>query len=324
MAIPVLPLPAVAGLLLVVQLCGAPFAAAQMATLPLVLCGDRFDIGQAARQITVQAAQVLGFAVGGVAVAVIGPHKALAVNAATYFVSALLVRFGVRRRSAPASDEHMDRIGHFRRVVAGARVIWGDRRLRAIVALAWLAGFVVVPEGLAAVYAAEINAETVAVGVLLAAHPLGLVIGGLVVGRLVRPATRLRLMSLLAVAATLPLIPFAFHPPLPLAVVLLTAAGFCGAYQITASTTFVRLVPDSGRGQAFGLARSGLIASQGLGIVGGGALAQWLHSAAVAITVAGCAGLVVGLMVAYGWHRAASVSSSLVPPAITNPDREKG
>lgn len=319
MAVPAVPVPALAAVLVLVQLCGAPFAAAQMATLPLVLVGDRFDVGQAARQITVQAAQMIGFAVGGALVALLGTRRALAADAVTFLASALLVRLGVRWRATPAGTPGAA-TGHFRRIAAGARVIWRDPQLRAIVGLAWLAGFVVVPEGLAAVYAAEIGAGPATVGVLLAAHPLGLVVGALLIGRLVRPAWRLRLLSVLAVGAMVPLVPFAARPGVAVAVPLLMASGFCGAYQITASTAFVRLVPDAGRGQAFGLARSGLIASQGLGIVGGGALAEGVDSAATAITVAGCAGLVVGALIAYAWHRA--ISS--VPRSITNPDRESG
>ena len=43
------------------------------------------------------------------------------------------------------------------RLAAGARTIWRDPRLSTLVGLAWLAGFVIVPEGLAVPYAAEIG-----------------------------------------------------------------------------------------------------------------------------------------------------------------------
>lgn len=188
------------------------------------------------------------------------------------------------------------------RLADGAYLIMRDGRLRSLVALVWLAGFVVVPEGLAAPYAAEIGAGTVAVGLLLAAHPAGLVLGGFAV-RWLSPARRLALLAPLAVGALVPLLGFAFRPGLVVALVLLLASGACGAYQITASATFMRAVPDAHRGQAFGLAGSGLIAVQGLGVALGGLLAQALGSPAVAIALAGAAGLPAGLLAAAAWHR---------------------
>jgi len=86
MAVPAVPLVVVAGLLVVAQLCNAPFKAAQAATLPVVLSGDRYVVGQTVRQVTGQSAQLLGFAAGGVLVAMIGPHRALAVDAVTFCI----------------------------------------------------------------------------------------------------------------------------------------------------------------------------------------------------------------------------------------------
>lgn len=322
MALPGVPLVVLAGLLVLVQLFAAPFAAAQIATLPLALEGDRFDVAQATRQITVQVAQGLGFAAGGALVAWIGVHRSLAIDAATFAVSALLIRAGVvRRPSATATigaDLASDAQGYWRRIAAGARVIWSQPALRIIVGLAWLAGFVVVPEGLAAVYAGQLRLGAAAVGILLAAHPAGLVIGAVLVGRVLSPVWRRRLMAPLAVAALLPLLVFVAEPGLIPAAVLLVLSGACGSYQITASTTFVRLVPDSGRGQAFGLAGSGLIAVQGIGVVGGGALAQALNSAADAIAIAGVVGLVAGLVLATRW-RALNKMSTDDGPAGASP-----
>src|SRR5262249_60409977 len=45
MAIPAMPLGLLAALLVAAQLCNSPFAAAQAATLPTVLDGDRYVIG---------------------------------------------------------------------------------------------------------------------------------------------------------------------------------------------------------------------------------------------------------------------------------------
>lgn len=300
MAVPAVPLVVVAGLLVVAQLCNAPFKAAQAATLPVVLSGDRYVVGQTVRQVTGQSAQLLGFAAGGVLVAMIGPHRALAVDAVTFALSALLLSGGVVARASVAAAGGT--IGYWDRLTQGVHIVWGDRRLRSLVGLAWLAGFVIVPEGLAVPYAADIGGGSITAGVLLGAHPAGLALGALVVGRFVGPVRRLRLVGPLAVGAIVPLLAFGAEPDLPAAALLLMVSGACGAYQVVAGATFVRLVPGYARGQAFGLAGSGLIAVQGVGLVFGGLSAQALGSPGTAIMLAAAAGLLVGIPAAASWR----------------------
>lgn len=301
MLIPGLPVGALAVLLVAVQMFAAPFAAAQAATLPLALRGSQYVTGQAVRQMTVQIGQLAGFAVGGTIVAVIGTTDALALDAITFLLSAALIRFGVTPRQAPASSLPQAS-SHLGRLAVGARVVWANPRLRSLVGLAWLAGFVALPAGLAIPYAAQVGAGPLAVGLLLAAHPAGLVVGAFAI-RWLAPARQRRLMAPLAVGAIVPLLPFVARPTVAVAVGLLVLSGMCGAYQIVASTTFMRLVPDAHRGQAFGLAGSGLIAVQGIGVLVGGLLAQAMGSAAVVITLGGSAGVLVGLAIAVEWQR---------------------
>jgi predicted MFS family arabinose efflux permease len=304
MAVPGMPIAVIAVLLVAARLANSPFASAQAATLPLVLSGDRYVIGQTIRQITVQTAQLVGFAGGGGVVALLGTSQALAVDSATFLISAILIGLGVRHRPAPQHSSEDGTFSMLRQLHAGAKIIWQDRRLRTLIGLAWLAGFGVVPEGLAVPYAAEIGAGTLAVGLLLAAHPAGIVIGAFVLGRAVGPEHRQQMIGPLAVLALLPLIGFVFRPELHTAIGLLMLSGVCTAYQVTASATFISLVPDSGRGQAFGLAGSGLIAAQGLGLVAGSVLVTIFGSAATTIATAGAAGTLVALPVAAAWSKA--------------------
>jgi predicted MFS family arabinose efflux permease len=305
MAVPGIPIAVIAVLLVAARLCNAPFAAAQAATLPAVLDDDRYVVGQTVRQITNQTAQLAGFAGGGAVVAVLGTSQALAADALTFLLSGLLIWFGVRARPAPEHDGEAPR-SVLQQLGAGARIIWRDRRLRSLVGLAWLAGFVIVPEGLAAPYADEIGSGTVSVGLLLAAHPAGIVIGAFVLGRWVSPQTRRQLIGVLAVLAVLPLVGFALQPGLPATMGLLMFSGACAAYQVTASATFMRLVPDSGRGQAFGLAGSGLIAVQGVGLVLGGLLVSVIGSVSMTVALVGAAGTLVAIPAAAAWQRARS------------------
>jgi predicted MFS family arabinose efflux permease len=304
MALPAVPLPLVAVLLVVAQLLNSPFNAAQAATLPAVLDGERYVLGQSLRQATNQAGQLVGFAVGGVVIALIGPSRGLAVDAVSFLLSSAIIFWGVRSRPAQGPTPDAEASTAMRRLAAGARIIWRDDRLRALVTLAWLAGFVIVPEGLAVPYAAELGDGPRAAGFLLAAHPAGIVLGAFVLSRFVAPSVRLRLTGLLAVGAIVPLIGYAWHPPLGVTMALLVASGFCAAYQVTASATFMRLVPDESRGQAFGLAGSGLIAVQGIGLVGGGLLVLWLRSAGLTVAVVAAAGLLCAVPAAAAWRRA--------------------
>jgi predicted MFS family arabinose efflux permease len=303
LAIPGIPLPVLAVVLVVVQLANAPFTAAQAAVLPSVLRGDQYVLGQSLLKMTNQIGQLAGFAAGGVVIAAIGPGRGLALDAVTFLISAVVLRLGVRAR--PAAGVHDERTSTMKRLSAGARTIWHDPRLRSLVGLAWLAGFVIVPEGLAVPYAAEIGGGATTAGLLLAAHPAGIVLGVYLLGRWVRPEVRLRLVGVLALGAIAPLSAFWFRPSLPFAAGLLVLSGMCAAYQVTAGTTFMRLVPDTERGQAFGLAGSGLIAVQGIGLIAGGLLVGVLHSPATTVSVIALAGLVVAVPATRAWRHVA-------------------
>lgn len=298
MALPGAPLPLLAVLLVLVQLADAPFAAAQGATLPHVLPGERFERGQRALLITHQAGLLAGFAVGGLLVAWVGTHTALAVDAATFLLSAGLIRAGVRAR--PVSGAVTRKMAL--QVRAGTRLIWADRRLRSLVGLAWLAGFAVVPEGLAVPFAAEVGVGVAAVGWLLAADPAGMVVGAWLLGKL-STERRLRLLGPLAIGTIVPLACYLLAPSLTFALVLLAISGACSAYQVTAGATFVQLVPDHQRGQALGLARSGLVAAQGLGVAAGGLLAELLDGPTTAVAAAGLVGFVFSVNAAVAWAR---------------------
>jgi len=78
MALPSLPVPVLAGLLVLVVLVGTPCKAAATALAVDILAVEDYPVGLGLRAATVQAAQLAGFAVGGVAVAAIGARSALA------------------------------------------------------------------------------------------------------------------------------------------------------------------------------------------------------------------------------------------------------
>jgi MFS family permease len=289
MAVPWLPLAALAGLLFVVVLLESPFLSARAALLADVLPDDRYVLASALGQLLIQGSQVLGFAVGGALVLALGPRTALLVDAATFLCAAGMVARFVGARPAPAS-RHAS--GAWRRIREGAVVVFGDAWLRRLVLLAWLSAFWVVPEGLAAPYT---GGSATAVGLMLAAQPTGAVCGGLVLSRLVWPATRLRLMVPLAAVSCLPLAAFAAPIPLAAALGLLVLSGVGTAYNLPANAAFMQSLPPERRAQAFGLAGSGIVALQGLAIVLAGAIADTVGPGLV-IGAAGALGLASALL----------------------------
>lgn len=285
-----------------VVLLSAPFSAARAALLPEVLEGDRYVVGSALQNMTNQAVQMLGFAAGGAMIATMGPYRALALDAATFLGSALILVTGVRRRPAASCDGPRPSMWTMTR--AGARLVFGDRKLRTLVLFAWLCGFYILPEGLAAPYAAQLYTGTLPVpvitGLLMAAMPLGTVVGAFVFGRFVSPARRLRMMGWLAMLSCLPLVVTALRPPLAVVLAAWVLSGIGGAYQLAANAAFVQRVPAERRGQAFGLVQSGLMAVQGAGILLGGLAAERLGPEPV-IALAGVMGVTCAAVLALIW-----------------------
>jgi MFS family permease len=307
MALPVLPLPVLMGLVFVLTLAGSPFKAAQQALLPTVLQGDLYVTGLALRTVTNQSAQLAGFLGGGALLVVLDPYVALGLNAATFLVAAAVVALGVRRRPAARAAESAD--GEEVRGTAGvARLIWRDRQLRWLTTVSWLVGLFVVPEGLAAPYAASLGAGTLAIGVLLAADPVGSVVGAWLITRL-PDRIRVSLITPLAIAAGIPLVVCVVRPSLVASVVLWAVSGACStAYVILAQASFTRQVPDHCRGSATGLVSTGLLTSQGVAMLGGGALAD-VTSPAMAIAGAGAAGAVLAGVVGASWRSSRAAPS---------------
>lgn len=297
MAIPGASLWVLCGLLIAVQLLASPFQSARAALLPAILTGDRYVLASSVSNITAQAAQLAGFVTGGTLVAAFGAGNALLVNAATFGLSAVVLKFGVRERALPQTTGA--RAGWWVSLSAGAGLVWSDRRLRYLVALACVAGFYVSVEGLAAPYAAVVGGGPAAVGVLLAANPAGQMVGMLLLTR-AAPPRRLTLMGPLAIGSCAPLIGCLAQPGLWVTVGLWMVSGLCASYQLAASAAFVLGVPDAQRGQAFGLARTALIVSQGIGVLAAGAAAdRW--SPALVVAAAGILGVLVAAGAAYGY-----------------------
>jgi len=304
LAIPGLPLWVLLAMLFAASLLAPPFESARSALMPDVLEGDRYAVGTSLTNISTQVAQVLGFLGGGVLVLLISVQGALLVNAVTFLLSAALVRWGVRHRSAPV-DESATRRSLWRETISGLQVLSRKPVLLRIVCLLWIGQlFVTAPEGVAAPLVAEFGYGAVGVGLFLAANPVGLVIGGVVVGRLCPPQLRERLTYPLALFSVLPLILVGLVNDFVVVLVLLVLSGFGASYLIPLNVSFVRVVPPAMRGRAFGAAVSGLYACQGIAILGAGSAAERIPATSV-VGWSGALGVLalLGLGVARGRGR---------------------
>lgn len=296
MAVPALPVWAVSVLLVLAVLAGSPFSAAESALLPDLLDGERYVVATGLRTITNQLAQLAGFAGGGVAVAVIGPHAGLGVDAVTFAVSALLITVGVRPRPVPRLGTATEEPGksYLASIAAGIRLVARQPKLRTLLAFSWLLGLYVVPEGIAPAYAGSVGAGAVGMGLLMAAGPAGTALGTYLFVRLVPAAVRSRWIGPIAIAGGIPLALCAFRPGLVLSIVLWAISGAGAAYQVQVAPDYVRAVPDARRAQAIGVAASGLLAAQGIGILLGGFIAAGLGPAPAVAWAGGVAAMLAG------------------------------
>ncbi len=316
MSLPGTPLWTLVALLFAVNVMAAPFQAARSAMVPDVLPGDAFVLGTAVTRMTQQTGQALGFPVGGALVAALGAKPCLGVDALSFLASATLLWLGVRGRPAAVSGGGGSTL---RTIATGMRVVFGDNRLLTLLMLGWLMTFYVLPEGLAVPYTKGLGGGPLAIGLVLAASPVGAIVGAFALGRLVDPPRRLRWMGPLAVGSCAPLTLTAWRPGLGLSLLVFGVSGLATSYQLAASAAFVSAVPNAVRGQAFGFAQTGLAVGQGLSISLGGALAQALGSAgpALVVAIAGATGTVVALTLAARWRR----SSVPTPPPLPQPAR---
>ncbi|MGY1617045.1 MFS transporter [Geodermatophilus sp. SYSU D00691] len=297
MAIPGTPLPVLLALLLVLALCAPPFESARSALVADVLEGDRYAVANSLSNVGLQLAQVVGFVAAGALVTVLSPSGALLVDAAIFAVSAVWLATGLQRRPAATAGEPAQSL--LRDAAEGLAFIRRSPRLLAILAVLWIGtAFVYAPEGIAAPLVDELGHGATGVGVLLAANPLGVTLGGLLLARLVAPRRREKLVPGLVVLSLAPLLLAGLvglvagpgAAPFGVVVVLLFVSGLGACWLIPLNATFVQAVPASHRGRAFGVAVSGLYGVQGLGALGAGLAAEGLPASGV-VALCGALGL---------------------------------
>ncbi|HEV3382773.1 MAG TPA: MFS transporter [Trebonia sp.] len=300
MLLPRMPLDALIGLLYAVTTIQPPFDAARSAILRDILPKEKYALGATVMQMTMRSLVVGGAVLGGLTVALAGARYALGIDGATFIASGLLVRFGLIGRP-PAAKSGANGLVE---LVTGIKVVFGDRALRTLMLLGWLAAFYQIPQGIAAPYAARLGGGAVAAGLLIAFSQIGAVAAAPFFTSKIGPRTRLRWMGPMAVCACGTLVLTALHPGLAASMAIFTLSGSFAIYQIAANTAFVERVPSERRAQAFGLANAGMMVGQGLGFALAGAAAEVVDPSAVT-AIGGGLGAVFACGLALRWRRLA-------------------
>jgi MFS family permease len=276
--IPHLPIAAMLVLIFLASLGTPPTQAARSALLPLLVSREKLPVAIAANTTTTQAAQVVGYLAGAALATGISPRVAIGIDVATFALSAAFVILGVRPRPSARAREQRSHL--LREAAEGFRLVFGEPTLRALVILVFvMTMFSIVPEGLAAAWAAETNPDAATrgldQGLIMAAVPIGFVVGGLLFTRLVRAARRERLIRPLGVLAALLLVPTITGPPAPLVAILVALSGICqGAVSPTLNSKFVLMLPHGYRARAYGVVQTGMQLSQFAAVMVTGLLAD--------------------------------------------------
>ncbi|MGW2037532.1 MFS transporter [Streptomyces virginiae] len=246
------------------------FQGTRNASLPDILgSGEAYVLGRSLLRLVAQSAQLIGFGLGGLLLTVLAPRGAIALTAAGFLGSALLLRLGTRARPARTTVRTSP--------LAGMRAVLGRRRLRALTLLFWLPPvFLVVPEALLAAYADGIGAGTAVLGLMMCAMPVGTIAGELWAGSALSARTRSRIVAPLAAAGLLPFLLYAGRPGVPLVLLALLLAGLAHAHTLGLDQWYVEAVPDELRGRAMTLLSTGLMTLQGVGMALAGVAAEFV------------------------------------------------
>lgn len=200
MAIPGMSLPVLCALVSVMSFLGGPYKAAQLALLRDILDSKQYPVAMSIRQVTTQAAQILGFAGGGFISSVLTPQVCLAFNSGTFFASCSLYLCFVTKRASPGAVKAAGS------VASTARLLWEEPRRRAIFLTTLLGFFYIAPEAVAAPYVSALGYGKIWVGALLASTGIGAVVGLWAFHRFVPTDLYAAYLPIMCFTAGLPLI----------------------------------------------------------------------------------------------------------------------
>ncbi|MET8472829.1 MFS transporter [Streptomyces sp. NPDC006422] len=284
-------LPTAAALALVIAQ-GVPAAlggGVRYGLLTEILSRDGYLLGRSVLNMSAGVCQILGYALGGLLVAVLSPRGTLLVAASLYALAALVARAGLPRRPPRAAGRPSPR-----ETMRGNAALWSSVPRRYVYLALWVPnGLIVGCEALFVPY------DPGHAGVLFAGAALGMLAGDVLTGRFLPPRLRARLAAPLRLLLAAPYLVFALRPGLPYAVAAVALASVGFSASLLLQERLMALTPETSSGHALGLHTAGMLTTQGLGAVLAGGIAQ-ATSPATAMTVLAAASVAVTLRLGRG------------------------
>lgn len=240
------------------------------------------------------AARTVGPAVAGVVVALIGEGLAFALNGLSFiFVIISLLLMRMPPFVAPGGAQ---RSGQLRE---GLAYIGSEPRVRALLIQAGaisLFCFVHIP--LLPIFARDVlGIGAAGLGMLSAASGLGALAAALILARLGEHAPRGRLLITAALLYPILMITFSMSRSLPLALMVLTLAGWAGVTTMALSNTLIQsIVPDALRGRVMSVFTLLLMGMSPMGGMVAGLLAQAIGSVPIVVAVSAAIGWLIMLL----------------------------
>ncbi|MET0725633.1 MAG: MFS transporter [Leifsonia sp.] len=289
------------GLVLLVFLSGlldTPGDTAKAVIVPELAALARTPLSRAAgAQAAIErTASMVGAAVAGALVALVGPLSVLFVDAASFLACAVLVAVTVPRRlpaSAAAPAVEPSAGGYWAGLAAGLRFVWRSRLLRGVILLVTMtnaidaAGMTV----LKPVYATA-TGDPALLGLIVGCFAVGALTGSILfagVGR--RWSGRGMFVACFFLAGVPPYAAMALAVPVPALLVVLALSGLAaGALNPMIATVMYGLVPDGMRARVFGVTSAGATAAMPLGA----------FLAGITVAAFGLHAVLIGCAVLYG------------------------
>lgn len=270
-----MPVGALLALAFVAGLATPPFEAARAAALPDLVPEKTYGNALALAGISVQASLLVGYALGGALIALVGAQAALGINAASFLVSAALV---LRLRATAASQPGDPSSTMGRSLRSAAAELFGDRMIRRALALVSVtAALGTVDEALVVPYADHVGMSPGLLGLLAASVPIGTLIGTVFVPttgtheRLLRGAA---ICAAITAAGAVPLYWMEISGRLAFLAFIISGGMF--AVSIPTNAVIGTRLSRGTRASAMGIAVGVLMGSQALGAAGGGLVATWV------------------------------------------------
>ncbi|GAA3556207.1 MFS transporter [Microlunatus spumicola] len=310
----------VAAMLVLVAVVGAfdPVGTAATGRLTRVLLtGDRFVVGRSVLSAVASTAQVVGLALGGVLLLAFSAQGLLLVSGVALVVAALVSRLGLGHHPVDEEPRHGSAV---RQTLRGNRRLLADARVRGLLLAQWVPAWLVTGvEALVVGYVAHRGWATSAASLVLAAVPVGMLVGDIAVGRGLAPRRREQVALPLALLVGLSLVPWALGLPYGAVVALGVTCGIGFGYHVGLQRRFAEALPEGDQGLGFGLLSTGLMGGQGLGPVAAGALAATLGPAVAVGALGGVA--VVGVLALHRTFRSGVEDEAPHGPATAGPAR---